>query len=153
MVEFQAIGERVRTAAFSGSGGLSRKEFFVLKGLFRMKKAVSILLAFVFALACAMPAFAGEGDKYKCGVCNSSFETAEQLDNHYIKCHSSQPTTAYLVCPYCDNIFSDEDSFNDHIVICADQQRAGSGDFSITSMLDRMISVYETTASEMHPKS
>ena len=111
-----------------------------------MKKAVSILLAFVFALACAMPAFADDV-VYKCGVCNSSFETAEQLDNHYIKCHSSQPTASYLVCPYCDNRFSDEDSFNDHIVICADQQRAGSGDFSITSMLDRMISVYETTAS------
>ncbi len=112
-----------------------------------MKKAVSILLAFVFALACAMPAFAVDDPKYKCGVCNTEFYSAEELDNHYIKCHSSQPTTAYLVCPYCDNRFSDEDSFNDHIVICADQQRAGSGDFSITSMLDRMISVYETTAS------
>ena len=111
-----------------------------------MKKAVSILLAFVFALACAMPAFA-DNEVYKCGVCNSTFDSAEELDNHYIKCHSSQPTPAYLVCPYCDNRFSDEDSFNDHIVICADQQRAGSGDFSITSMLDRMISVYETTAS------
>jgi len=114
-----------------------------------MKKFSSVALAVIIALSCLVTAFAsgeanGNADStYTCGICKSTFGSAQELNDHISIIHGAQ----YRVCPYCGSTFTDEYSYNDHIDICADQLREGANTVSISAVVDRMISVFETSAS------
>lgn len=115
-----------------------------------MRKVLAVILAILMALSCCAVAFAVEETtkpaserENKCGICGATYDNATDLNNHIKEMHKQGEGNK---CPYCSRTFSDEAEYNNHITICADQLRQGREDTNYSAIIDRLISLFETTA-------
>ena len=87
-----------------------------------MKKALAIVMALVIALSMSAMAFAETPNK--CGKCSSTFTDNDAFAAHVRECKgTTAPSTEAaevnkVVCHLCNNVFANENAFNDHLDVC-----------------------------------